>query len=179
MSRAEVRSWWSRLPLLSALLPLHPKPWFYGQDLPLMCLSDRVSCISKSPGCHAGGFSRSAHFKARASWAVGGMEEAWGWTVRSMQICTTPLMENVTTIMNSIGRSSDPSSHLPHTCGLRWTLNVLRHTAASERELPTTADPPDHEVPATGAHKSDVPQLSTPKIRNWQRGVEKCIASRA
>jgi hypothetical protein len=94
-------------------------------------------------------------------------------------LCTTPLMENVTTIMNSIGRSSDPSSHLPHTCGLRWTLNVLRHTAASERELPTTADPPDHEVPATGAHKSDVPQLSTPKIRNWQRGVEKCIASRA
>jgi hypothetical protein len=134
MSRAEGLSRCSRPPLLSALLPSHPRPWFHGQDLPLMCLFDRVSCISKRPGCHAGGFSRSAHFCGRASWAVGGMKEAWGLTLLAMQICTTPLMKIVTTIMNSIGRSSNLSSHLPHNCALRWPSELFYGTPPLHRE---------------------------------------------
>jgi hypothetical protein len=118
------------------LLPLHPTPWFHGQDMPWMCLSDRDSCIAKCPGALAGGFSRSAHFLNRASWAVGGLEKAWGLTKMAMQICTTPSIQNVTTIVNSIARSSSLPPHLPHNCRL-WC--ILKYLTAHRRFCERTA----------------------------------------
>lgn len=140
MSRAEVRSRWSRLPLLSALLPLHPKLWFHGQDLPLMCLSDRVLLhlkIARVP-CRWLFPQRPLQRTSQLGrgWDGGGV--GVDCEVHA-NLYDTP-HEKCNTIMNSIGRSSGLSSHLPHNCGLRWIRNILRHTAASERELPTTAD---------------------------------------